>query len=243
MELGLLPKRLLQINATLLCIGLVGLFAIGHSPFRSILWDESIWKGLVESIFGISWSDYVTGTFPIQLTRLFEIVSILFLAFGGWCCWSKPSNWGRRFLWVSAWLILILALWNWRSQAWRFPQLLEHGARVGSLFLIVGVFYEQWSRSRVIRFSEILVAATFVGHGLFALGWWPRPGHFVDMTIVLMQVSEDQAILFLQLVGWLDLITAVMILFRLPGSGLALWYMVFWGFATALARVVTNFYV
>ncbi|MEM6723785.1 MAG: hypothetical protein AAF598_07080 [Bacteroidota bacterium] len=233
---------ILKVNAFLFILGLGWLFMMGYSPFRSILWDEALWKGLIESVLGYNWSDYVTSDLPIRMTAVLEVVFIFMLAFAGLFTWQVQIHWARWVILLTASFLVVFAIWDWRSHSWRIPQILEHAARAGSLFLILGAFYWQWSKARLIRISEWLIGATFVGHGLFALGWWPRPGHFVDMTILLLNCSESQAVFFLQIVGWLDLISALIVLMQWPGTKVALWYMIIWGLATAIARIASNYY-
>uniref|UniRef100_UPI0025D60385 hypothetical protein n=1 Tax=Winogradskyella sp. TaxID=1883156 RepID=UPI0025D60385 len=87
---------------------------------------------------------------------------------------------------------------------------------------------------------KIAIACTFVAHGLFAMGLIYLPGYFVDMTIKILGVNETQATVFLYVVGVLDLITSVLI-FIPKVAKYALLYMMFWGFATAFARLLAGF--
>ena len=93
----------------------------------------------------------------------------------------------------------------------------------------------------MILFLKIAIALTFTCHGLYAAGYYPRPGQFVDMTINILHTSEKNAILFLNIAGLLDF--AISILIFIPKfSRMALIYAVVWGGLTALARLVANFY-
>ena len=87
---------------------------------------------------------------------------------------------------------------------------------------------------------KALIATTFVAHGLYALGFYPVPGNFVDMTIFTLGVSETVARQLLFAAGVLDILAAVA-LFWPPTQSVACWYMIAWGLATALARVLAAF--
>ena len=81
---------------------------------------------------------------------------------------------------------------------------------------------------------------TFVGHALFAIGFHPVPGNFIDMLISILGVSEDTAVELLLLAGCID-ITASVLLFVKETERYALFFMIFWGAATAFARIFANF--
>ena len=87
---------------------------------------------------------------------------------------------------------------------------------------------------------RIAVALTFAGHGLYAIGFYPVPGHFVDMMIMSLHVEESTAVGLLQWAGWIDLIIALLILvpFVYPYAAL---YAFAWGILTAIARVWSNY--
>ena len=89
---------------------------------------------------------------------------------------------------------------------------------------------------------KIAIAMTFAGHGLYAIGFHPVPGHFIDMTISILGVSESQARALILGAGILDLLAAASLfvpsLFR-P----ALVYAACWGFLTAAARPVSLYFL
>ena len=81
---------------------------------------------------------------------------------------------------------------------------------------------------------------TFVGHGLYALGYhWPTPANFYGMTSVIFQVEHDTARTFLRVAGILDFLVCIGIFIPLLRRSCAL-YAAAWGFLTALARPVAG---
>jgi hypothetical protein len=83
-------------------------------------------------------------------------------------------------------------------------------------------------------------ALTFVGHGLYAVGFHPVPLSYQTMTMKLLGCSQDFALVFLQVVGWLDFVAAACLFIR-PLKIVGLIYMIGWGLATAFARILSHY--
>lgn len=81
---------------------------------------------------------------------------------------------------------------------------------------------------------RIAVAGEFLGHGIFALqvkqGWIP---YFTSIGI-----SVETATVLLPIIGGLDVILAILVLIK--PIRIALIFMVFWGFLTALIRPIAG---
>jgi hypothetical protein len=75
---------------------------------------------------------------------------------------------------------------------------------------------------------------------LYALGYYPIPGNFIDMTINSIGVTEDTAKIFLYAAGVLDILLSILI-FVPKASKYALLYAFLWGTLTAFARVTGYF--
>jgi hypothetical protein len=81
---------------------------------------------------------------------------------------------------------------------------------------------------------------TFVGHGLYAVGYYSVPLHFQMMTTEILSLSEGGSLRFLEIFGWLDFLVVPFVLFRWTRWA-ALFYMFCWGGATALARILAYY--
>ena len=96
-------------------------------------------------------------------------------------------------------------------------------------------------------------ATTFFCHGLYAVGFYPQPGEWVVWIMEVFRLSEPMGRLFLKAAGMLDFVVAVGFVIKTQrhkgwtmGKNsfvpLCLWgiaaYACFWGFATALGRLV-----
>lgn len=191
----------------------------------------------------------MTSDFPIQMVRVLNGLTVCFF---GIALLSILSNFKRSFVYglaIAAFIVFFFSIWDGISHFWRWAHFFEHSARAASLFLVLGTGYFAWTKQKVDLWCRWAIALTFIGHGAYALNWVPRPGHFVDMTIMLLGVEEPVALIFLQVVGYLDVIAAIFVLLSKWFPKIhyffffSLIYMVCWGFATAIARVAANFYL
>jgi hypothetical protein len=88
----------------------------------------------------------------------------------------------------------------------------------------------------VVSTLLLSVVLTFVGHGLYAMGYYDIPLEFRIMTTEILPLSEAQSLVFLKAAGWLDFVVAALVF--VPSTRvLALAYMLLWGGATSVARV------
>lgn len=124
----------------------------------------------------------------------------------------------------------------------------EHAAQ----FTIPILFLSTWKEitDKTIYLAQTAISITFISHGLFAVGYYPQPGHFADMLIVSFGIEENLARLLLVIVGVLDFVfgLALLIHYKKIDSKLKLlffngciWYGVIWGFLTAAARIYAPF--
>ena len=119
----------------------------------------------------------------------------------------------------------------------------EHAGQFFAPVLFIMTRKELSNKS--IYLAQIAISVTFVSHGLFAVGYYPQPGHFADMLIVSFGIEEELARLILVVVGVLDFVFGAIILIpygklnsplKRTVFNLFVWYGIVWGFLTALAR-------
>jgi hypothetical protein len=87
-----------------------------------------------------------------------------------------------------------------------------------------------------IVLGRLAIAGTFIGHGLYAMGYYPVPGNFVDMVIIHLGVGESTARQLLFGMGCLDLFVAAGMVLPFRFARPFLVYAMVWGGITALAR-------
>lgn len=159
----------------------------------------------------------------------------IILGLGGWwlswrLLWGFSADVG---LGVVGLILLVHLGWKVAEHGWRWVDALEHTLAWSTPLLLWGYWRRLPRRSYLARLA---VAATFTGHGLFALGWpYATPPHFVFMTQSILGVSTNTALGLLRVAGSLDLLVSLAI-FVPRVWRLALIYAVIWGSLTALAR-------
>lgn len=210
------------------------------APYRALLWDERWMKGIVTNGLGMRWQDYVTSLEVnafiqswITGTGVFYLVCALAAAF-----LPRLGKLGRWLMYLGAASLVFLAALYCKDKFFFLGQFFEYTLQFGSPVLLA-----LWSArpgyqpsQRMVLGIKIAIALTFTCHGLYAFGYYPRPGHFVYMTMSILSVGNEQAALFLQVAGLLDFVLSIMLF--LPGRAplYAAAYAVFWGLATTLAR-------
>jgi hypothetical protein len=225
------------------------------APFRAFFWDENLLAGLLATL-GVTWSDWLNspaaGRGIQYLIYGFGILYLLAagaaLAIGRRTGEPTVSNghgpaaadrWLRVLLLLASGGLLILALLYWKERAYQLGQLIEYSLQVAApVFLLWGI---RGPNQRQWWFVRLAIALTFIGHGLYAVGYYPRPGHFLQMTMVGLGVGQESAATILTAAGWLDFLAASLVLLpqrRLVRIGL--YYCVVWGLLTTLARVWSN---
>jgi len=122
--------------------------------------------------------------------------------------------------------LILLSILLTKEKFYHVGQFFEHSIQFGLPF--VYLFYlKNYRWKNFVLTLKILVAVTFFSHGLYAFGFYPVPGKFVDMVIQIFGVSEPIAVTFLYIAGILDFIVAILLF--IP--------------KVAKYRVVANFYI
>lgn len=233
--------RLLQSTCclTLLARGWLT-FRFDH-PVRGLLWDESFISPIIQSLLGMDWADYHASS-DNWITPLIKGLGLFWMVSSLLPWFLNPEGTRQKksvaSLLVLAGVLLAFDAYCRFNENTHLGMLLEYALQSASPMLVC--IWSLWPDRRSLwrRIAMAAAAATFVGHGLFALGVFPVPGHFVSMTIDLLGCSEPFARQFLWCAGALDLIVAALIWIprtRLVGFG----YMVAWGTATTVARPLT----
>lgn len=260
------PRYLLQWAAIGVLFGRAWQHLRWDAPFRAFFWDENLLSGLLEAL-GYSWSDWLSSPAVNQgIERTIDAFGVLYLLAGlaallafrrpysGTSAKELPSRkaadagsaLGKRVnpfirwsLMAASFGLFLLALLYWKNKSYQIGQLIEYSLQIGTplffLWALQGLTSRQWW---IIR---VAIALTFIGHGLYAVGFHPQPGVFLQMTMSGLAVSQEVAGKILVIAGGLDFLVAFLILLpQRPLARLGLYYCVFWGLLTTLARVWSN---
>jgi hypothetical protein len=225
---------------TLLGWGLIHL--LWEVPYRSFLWNETLLRAPVEAWLGIPWESWVTDS-GIEAWVQGAIRALGLGLLGASLAAVLAFRNGVR-----PWAILAagtpslcaVALAYTLDKGMRAGELIEYSAQVLSPLCLFLYCRGSLKEHGLLRALKAMVALTFLGHGLYAFGYYPVPGHFVDMVISILGVTDTQALALLKLAGILDFVVCLAIF--LPRAAIpALAYAAFWGLATALARPLSAF--
>ncbi len=214
-------------------------------PIRTLLWDESWMKSIIEQFFQVSWETYSTSLsvdHAINITMIAVGCFYLFCALLALVLKKEPNP--LSYFWIIGSIGLIfLAFLYCKEKFFSVGQFFEYSLQFSTpLFLYI--FYKKNKfNSSIILLLKIAIALTFTCHGLYALGIYPRPGNFIDMTINILQVNEQQAIHFLNFAGIMDIIISIALFLPFKYARWAIFYAIVWGLATTAARIWANFYI
>jgi hypothetical protein len=163
----------------------------------------------------------------------------------------------QRFKWV-IYLVLVFLFTTYMGyfMAKHFKMwgmLLEHALQFVTPILFLYLYKNQ--QNRALYLGVWATAFTFYFHGLFAMGYYPQPGKFVDMVIASTGLTEDATRFLLDVAGYLDILLALVIVIpflyftkhllefkwiRMVFLSF-LGYAIIWGFFTSIARVYYSY--
>lgn len=116
-----------------------------------------------------------------------------------------------------------------------FLEFTEHALVFGSP-AVLAMWWSAKGRPAARQLAIFLVAGTFLGHGLYALGWDRDATNFTEIVTTLTGLDQEGSNIFLIVFGVLDVL-AVTALISGYFSRAALVYMAIWGTVTAFARL------
>jgi hypothetical protein len=240
-------QTFLKISVILVLVGRGYQYLFFSIPFMSLYYYADFLKPYVEEKTGMLWHDFLSLPEIDNYTKaiicgigglfLITIPCILFLK-------KKNYTWFQLPILASGIGLVFLAMLLTITKNYKLGQFIEYSIQFTSPFLLLGFIKYKWIQQNLFFILKLLIAFTFVGHGLYAIGYYPVPGYFVDMVIRIFKCSESFARTFLTIAGFLDMILAIGLF--LPNKSIVkyclVWAMI-WGFLTAIARVFGNFYL
>lgn len=239
--------RLLQFSAFSVFLGRAWQHFYWDAPFRTLLWDEKIMSPIITSLSSMSWETYITSmevndqiTFLIKAFGLFYFCCAILTLFI-----NKLPSFVKYILILGSIPLILLALLYCKERFFSIGQFFEYTLQFGSplfLYYFLKNLKNQDLSPSFLLTLKIAIALTFTCHGLYALGYYPIPANFLEMTMNILGVNEDIALPFLKIAGILDFIIAIGIFLPWKWAKYFLMYAIFWGLATTIARVWANFH-
>ncbi len=234
-----LAEKFIRIAAFFVFFGRSWQFIFWDAPYRTLFWDEGIFGEVLPFILGVPWSEISTSqAYDIFISCLIYFSGGLFFLCALVSLKIRPKQKIKEFVLILGGLNLVfLSLLLCKAKFWYFGQFIEYTAQMSVPFLLISLVKKSLFNLEIIL--KIVMAATFIGHGLFAIGYYPVPGNFIDMVIIVFGLSEYDSRQFLLLMGVIDILASVCLF--IPRLDLvAVYFMVFWGGVTSLARIVAN---
>lgn len=216
-------------------------------PFRSLLWDQNLMESFITHLTGLTWMQYATS--PV-IDIMIQNTIFSFGCFYAVCALTALfiSKQNHLFYRISQFILIVgtigllfLAFLYCKEKFFHTGQFFEYTCQFASpLFLLYALSNAHKVKALTLTL-KIAIALTFACHGLYAIGYYPIPGNWVDMFIMGLGTTEQTALKLLYIAGMLDLILSIAIFipaFTQP----TLIYLILWGFVTAISRLYVNFY-
>lgn len=225
------PHVVFRLSFYLLIVGKFLLVSTGEVILPTLFSNENAIRPVVD-IFS-SWQHY-TSTFYPWLSVLFLKIELFYwvsvILFSLFRYTSKISCW--LIILYAVIEILTFSISTHLGWTMFFTKAIFIGLPLAILF--------QYSNlhNRILLVTLIFV---FVGHGLLALSYWPRPGAYDDMVISWMRWFAIDADFFLKIIGALDLLSVFCILGMPRFHVYGLYWLCIWGMLTACARIYNIF--
>lgn len=237
--------RLIQLAVFAVFLGRAWQHIYWDAPYRALLWDQSLMEGFIQVVFGLDWDQYVSSSkIHHNITLLTKGLGYFYLicAFSALFIKNYPKI-VRPFLIAGTLSLIFLAGLYFKEKFYALAQFWEYSLQWGAPILLLLLHKEQRLTNGLVLLMKIGVVLTFCSHGLYALGYYPRPGNFIEMTMNILSVNEKQAILFLNAAGIMDFVLSIFIFLPHRFALLGLIYATSWGLATTAARIWAYFHI
>ncbi|MGB0896689.1 MAG: hypothetical protein ACPGU9_03870 [Flavobacteriaceae bacterium] len=211
------------------------------APFRSLLWDQKLLEPVITNVFNMTWNDYVTSLkIDSYIQQSIKLIGILYCI----CAvlvvlvHQHSKQWMKNIIYIGGVNLVCLSLLLTKDKFYHLAMFFEHSIQFGLPFLLL-YFLKNRNRFRLQLLLKVTIAVAFVCHGLYAIGTlYPIPANFVTMTLNILPVNEPTAKQLLVVMGVIDFVIAIGIFIPKITKPFLI-YAVFWGIATALARLIS----
>ncbi len=236
--------NLLKIAAASVFLGRGYQHIFWDAPYRELLWDDQLMAPVIEALTPWTWHEYVTNLAVDETIQQWMVAVGFFYFVCALAClfYEKMPHWMRWPIWLGVAGQVVLALLYMKEFFLHTGQFFEYALQFSTPAFLILYFKNQKFSPSLIFAMKLATALTFICHGLYAAGYYPRPGVFTSMTMRILGGSESFAINFLTAAGWMDFVVALGIFLPKQWAKWFLLYAAIWGLLTALARIVGNFY-
>ncbi len=243
-------RLILQIAAGAVLLGRAFQQLVWDIPIRAILWDEVLF-GPIAKLGGWDWDTWVSSlTVDWWINTTVQIGGVLYLVGVVAVVLIRPHRkWTHWYLGLCSLGLMFLAILYTKERFFHLGQLLEYSLQIGAPLFLIAYIRQPSDGNLLIRPSlhlamRLAIVTTFTAHGLYAIGYYPRPGNFLDMMMAGFGVGEKSANQMLWWAGVLDFVCSALILLpfrKWQTAGLA--YALFWGTLTTFARIEAYLFI
>lgn len=235
----------LQIAAACVFAGRAWQHLFWEAPYRELIWDQALMQGLIESLTHLTWEEFATS---IAVDEAIQRATLALGIFYAVCALTvifirKLPAFFKWIVWAGAFLLVFLALIYTKDHFFHVGQFFEYALQFGTPVFFLFALKKGAITERLVIWMKVAIVLTFTCHGLYAIGYYPQPAGFLEMTMRCLAFSQEDAVTFLNIAGAMDYVVAVGIFLPRKRARWFLFYAACWGLATSLARVVGNFYL
>ena len=212
-------------------------------PYHTFFWDYNYTGWFIEGVLNINWNTFLTTPDYDNNLHLIQLaIGFVFLctSISVWF-YSGQEKGINILLLTSTILMFFLGLITMKDHEQQFGQLLEMSIQITTPAILYSFLKNELSLDRLIQATKIIVSLTFIGHGLYAIGFYYQPPDFVKMIRSTTSMSYENALISLKLIGALDILAGILLF--VPNKRIlkiCLIHIILWGFITALGRLAGN---
>ncbi|MDC0230970.1 hypothetical protein OAK19_03305 [Aureispira] len=216
-------------------------------PLRAFFWDQYLLEGVVTYLTNDSWQQYVTNK-SINIDTIINSLGFFTGVFWLSCAIlsliiRKEWKWAKYYIYIASFSLFLLALLYFKERFYALGQLFEYSIQITAPLILIYVINERKNNKYFRLVLKGLIAVTFICHGIYACGFYPTPGIWIQWCLdILFISSDDTAKHFLFVMGILDFLAAFGLFFKFSFR-IAVWYCILWGTLTAAIRLISNFYL
>ena len=216
MDLGKLTRNfsakellLLKILVFFLFLGRAWQGLFWDLPLRTFFWDQSMLEGIVTYLTADTWQNYVTNK-SVDIDAWINRLGFLMGCF--WLCCALLAllikngwKWTGRILNLAAFSLFLLALLYFKDGFMALGQFFEFSIQITAPLILVYAVSGGVNTPSFRMVVKLIIAITFVSHGLYAMGYYPVPGKWVQWCMNILRLSNDESAMhFLMVIGFLD---------------------------------------
>lgn len=210
------------------------------APYDVVLWNPDLFGWLADAL-DVSWETYVAEVVTDgRIMTAVRAVGIVYLSMAVMAVTAKrESRVQLSLLGLGCGLLALTDFCKYVGAGYAIATFVEQGGQVLSPIVLILALRRGARDKWTVRVALAAFCATFVGHGVYASGLAPTPGHFYGMVSAILGLGEQASDVFLKIVGVLDFVVCVGVLVPVMRR-VSLAYAAVWGLLTALARPVAG---